>query len=153
MSIGKKTTGVDFLQAQKLRNLLMQHLAHLYEQHPGMIIVTPTTPNPGWHINPGDLKYGCSDGNSQIRNMEYVWLANFTGCPAISVPVGYVDPVEGTGKVPIGLMGMSEWCEEDDLIAFGYDAEKWLHEGLEGGRVKPKTFVDAFDLARGVDQS
>ena len=126
----------------------MQHLAHLYEQHPGMIIVTPTTPNAGWHINPGDLKYGCSDGNTQIRNMEYAWLANFTGCPAISVPVGFVDPVEGNGKVPIGLMGMSEWCGEDDLISFGYDAEKWLHEGLEGGRPKPETFVDVLELVQ-----
>ena len=78
----------------------------------------------------------------QIRNMEYAYLANFSGCPAISVPAGYVDPIEGTGKVPIGLMGMGEWCSEDDLLAFGYDAENWLNEGLEGGRQKPQTFVD-----------
>ena len=148
ISIGKKTPSVDFLQAQKLRNLLMQHLAHLYEQHPGMIIVTPTTPNAGWHINPGDLKYGCSDGNMQIRNMEYAWIANFTGCPAISVPVGYVDAVEGSGKVPIGLMGMGEWCDEDGCIAFGYDSEQWLHDGLEGGRLRPENVVDVLELAR-----
>ena len=115
-----------------------------------MIIITPTTPNAGWHINPGDLKYGVSDGNMQIRNMEYAWLANFVGCPAISVPVGYVDPVEGNGKVPIGLMGMSEWGGEDDLIAFGYDAEMWLHEGHEGGRVRPANFVDVIEMARAV---
>lgn len=149
--VGKKTSGVDLLQAQKLRNLLMQHLAHLYEQHPGMIIVTPTTPNAGWHINPGDLKYGCSDGNMSIRNMEYVWMANFTGCPAISVPVGYVDPVEGIGEVAVGLMGMSEWCSEDDLLAFGYDAEKWLHDGLEGGRILPENFVKPLQMVEDLD--
>lgn len=149
LTIAKKTPGVDFLQAQKLRNLLMQHLAHLYKEHPGLIIVTPTTPNAGWRINPSDLKYGCSDGNMQIRNMEYAWMANFVGCPAIGMPVGYADPVEGSGKVPIGMMGMGEWCSEDELIEFGYDVEKWVYEGLEGGRVTPETFVDVLDLAGG----
>lgn len=151
ISVGKRTPSVDFLQAQKLRNLLMQHLAHLYEQHPGMIILSPTTPNAGWHVNPADLKYGCSDGNKQLRNMEYAWLANFVGCPAIGAPVGYVDPVEGTGKVPVGLTGMGEWCDDDGCIAFGYDVEQWLHEGLEGGRIRPETFVDVLELAGGVD--
>jgi Asp-tRNA(Asn)/Glu-tRNA(Gln) amidotransferase A subunit family amidase len=42
--------------------------------------------------------------------MEYVWLANFCGNPAISVPVGYVDPVKtaGEGEIPIGLMAMGD---------------------------------------------
>ena len=85
--------------------------------------------------------------------MEYAWLANFAGCPAISVPAGYVDPVEGDGKVPIGLMGMSEWCCEDELIAFGYDAEKWLHEGLDGGRPRPQNFSDVLALAQARESS
>lgn len=148
ISTGSKTPGIDFLQAQKLRNLLMQHLSHLYEQHPGMIIVTPTTPNAGWSFEPHDLRYGCSDGNMQIRNMEYAHLANFVGCPAITAPVGYVDPVAGTGKVPIGFMGMGEWCSEDELIAFGYDCERYLSEMHEGGRVKPSNFVDVMGLAK-----
>ncbi|KAK5144968.1 hypothetical protein LTR04_001424, partial [Oleoguttula sp. CCFEE 6159] len=104
--------------AQKVRNLLMMHLASLFRQHPGMVIVTPTTPNAGWHISggKGDLKYGVSDGNMSVRNMEYVWLANFTGLPSLSLPVGYADPVQGEGKIPIGLMGMAEWGSDDALI-------------------------------------
>ncbi|EMC99159.1 hypothetical protein BAUCODRAFT_31474 [Baudoinia panamericana UAMH 10762] len=149
LSCGTKTPSVDFLQAQKLRNLLMQHLAHLFDQHPGMIIVTPTTPNAGWHFSPQDLRYGCSDGNMQLRNMEYAYLANFVGCPAISVPVGYVAPVKGTkGRIPIGLQGMAEWCSEDELIAFGYDCERYLHDVYEGGRLRPANFVDVIQLAK-----
>jgi Asp-tRNA(Asn)/Glu-tRNA(Gln) amidotransferase A subunit family amidase len=81
-----------------------------------------------------------------IRNMEYVWLANFTGCPAISVPVGYANASGGGGRVPIGLMGMNDWGKEDELMAFGYDVEKWLHDECEGGRQRPENFVDIFAM-------
>ncbi|GIZ42497.1 hypothetical protein CKM354_000576300 [Cercospora kikuchii] len=146
LGVARKTTGVDFLQAQRLRNLLMQHLAHLYEKHPGLIIVTPTTPNAGWRIGAGELNYGMTDANKQLRNMEYVWLANFCGAPAITAPVGYENDPDG--KIPIGLMGMAEWCEEDNLIAFGYDLERYLHEVHEGGRERPKHWTDLMALAR-----
>lgn len=149
LSLGKRTPAIDLLQAQKLRHLLMQHLAHLYAQHPDLIIVTPTTPNAGWRINDADLAYGCSDGNKQIRNMEYAWLANFVGCPAISVPVGFGDAedqdIEGQGRVPVGLTGMAEWGGEDGLLGFGYEVEGWLGEV---GRPRPETWVDVLGRAR-----
>ena len=75
--------------------------------------------------------------------MEYVWLANFCGLPAISMPVGYVNAVEGEGKVPVGLMGNGEWGSEDELIEFGFDGEGWVNGGLEGGRLRPGGWVDA----------
>ncbi|KAK7541214.1 amidase signature domain-containing protein [Phyllosticta citribraziliensis] len=149
LSVGAHASGIDFLAAQKLRNLLMQHLAHLYRAHPGLLVVTPTTPNAGWHISGGaaDLAYGVSDGNRSIRSMEYVWLANFTGCPAIQAPVGYADPAEGDGPVPVGLMAMGEWGDEETCIAFGYDVEAWLNGGLKGGRRRPDKWVDVLALA------
>ncbi|KXT05198.1 hypothetical protein AC578_8397 [Pseudocercospora eumusae] len=140
--VARKTTAIDFLQAQRLRNLIMQHLSHLYSQHPGLIIVSPTTTEAGWKLETGDLRYGLTDANKQLKNMEYAWLANFCGCPAISVPIGYDTPADGKGRVPIGFMGMGEWCSEDELIAFGYDCEKFLHGEVEGGRFKPGNHVD-----------
>ncbi|PYH45789.1 amidase [Aspergillus saccharolyticus JOP 1030-1] len=121
-------TGQDYLAAQRLRSCLMAHLAHLFRQHPGLIIVTPTTPIPGWRIaSPADLTRGLSDGAASVRNMEYVWMANFTGCPAISCPVGWVDAEDGTGgKVPVGLMAMAEWGAEEALIAFARELEAAL---------------------------
>ncbi|GCB26115.1 fatty acid amide hydrolase [Aspergillus awamori] len=117
----------DFLAAQRLRNCLMMHLAHLFQKHPGLMIVTPTTPIPGWKIEGGeaDLKRGVSDGNTTVRNMEYVWLANFTGCPAISCPAGY-DVLDGGSRVPVGFMAMGEWGSEEELIAFARDGESVL---------------------------
>ncbi|KAL8824051.1 MAG: hypothetical protein Q9170_008267, partial [Blastenia crenularia] len=53
-SVGARTPALDLLLAQKLRNLLMQHLAYLFQKYPGMLIVTPTTPNAGWRISGGE---------------------------------------------------------------------------------------------------
>ncbi|KAL4941738.1 hypothetical protein BDV06DRAFT_235877 [Aspergillus oleicola] len=124
-------TSQDFLSAQRLRGLLMSHLAFLFKQHPGLLIFTPTTPIPGWKISGGkaDLVRGVSDGRASVRNMEYVWLANFTGCPAISCPAGYV--VDAGHRVPVGVMAMGEWGAEEDLIAFARDGEGIL--GLDDG--------------------
>lgn len=102
LAVGDQTPARDYLLAQQLRQMLMQHLAFLYQKHPGLIIVTPTTPMAGWPIaKEVDLKHGVTEyvfysddliqvianwtlsGNTSIRNMEYVWLANFCGNPAI----------------------------------------------------------------------
>ncbi|KAF1345638.1 amidase signature enzyme [Lizonia empirigonia] len=142
MSVARQTPATDFLLAQRVRNIIMEHLAFLFKQHPGLIIVTPTTPNAGWPIQEADLAHGMSNANMQLKNMEYVWLANFTGIPCIQFPVGYVDGVKGRGKVPIGLSGQGEWGSEDALIEFGFDGEKWLHEGYVGGKLRPEAWID-----------
>ncbi|KAJ5765020.1 hypothetical protein N7520_004579 [Penicillium odoratum] len=117
-------TAQDLLASQRLRNLLMTHLSYLFQKHPGLLILTPTTPIPGWNIQGGDadLQRGVSDGGMSVRNMEYVWLANFTGCPSINCPAGYD---RDTG-VPIGIMAMSDWGTEEDLIDFARDGEAIL---------------------------
>ncbi|OWY52025.1 amidase signature enzyme [Alternaria alternata] len=142
MSVARQSPATDFLLAQRLRNVLMEHLASLFKQHPGLIVVTPTTPNAGWPIDPAELSHGVTNGNMQIRNMEYVWLANFTGIPCIQFPVGYVEGVKGEGKIPVGLSGNGEWGSEDLLVEFGFDGERYVQEGLEGGRVMPRGWVD-----------
>ena len=152
LSVGRYVSGVDLLAAQKMRALLMSHLAYLWTQHPGMLIVVPTSPLPGWHIAGGDadLRGGISDSNTSYKNMIYVWLANFTGVPAISVPVGMVDghAHKGGGKVPIGLMAMAEWGGEEALIQWGKEGEEWAW--AEAGVTKPQGegWVDVVEMAK-----
>lgn len=148
LTVGSATPAMEFLLAQKLRNLLMQHLAHLWRSYPGMVLVTPTTPIAGWHISGGaaELKGGLSDGNTSVRNMTYVWLANFCGLPAISIPVGLADPKGGKGKVPVGLMAMGEWGDEERLIQWGKEGEAWAW--TEGNMAKPAGWVDLLELAK-----
>jgi Asp-tRNA(Asn)/Glu-tRNA(Gln) amidotransferase A subunit family amidase len=94
-------TARDFLACQRMRSLQMSHLALLWEEHPGMLVLTPTCPFAGWKIvSESDLSgAGAFDGDTSLRSMEYVFLSNFTGTPSISVPMGYVE-----GGLPAGLM-------------------------------------------------
>ncbi|KAK2592577.1 hypothetical protein QQS21_009722 [Conoideocrella luteorostrata] len=153
LALGRTTPATDYLLAQKLRHVLMRHLAWLWQQHPGMIIVTPTTAIAGWPIrSESELVYGVSDGDQTIKSMEYVWMANYCGVPSISVPAGFAPPVgfEGgidgdvPGSVPVGLMGMGEWCSEESLLQFGLDAEE---VGREVQR-RPPTWVDIVAKAK-----
>jgi Asp-tRNA(Asn)/Glu-tRNA(Gln) amidotransferase A subunit family amidase len=156
LALGNVTPSTDFLLAQKLRHVLMQHLAWLWTQHPGMIIVTPTTACAGWKVGkPVDLKYGISDGDQTLKTMEYVWMGNFCGLPSISVPAGFVVPEgrkgegevaeEGVqGKVPVGLMGMGEWATEEELLWFGGDCEEIGQDRSS----TPPIWVDVVERAR-----
>ncbi|KAI5296198.1 hypothetical protein KEM52_005218 [Ascosphaera acerosa] len=139
VTVGNATRSADFLAAQRLRNLLMRHLAFLFRKFPGLVIVTPTTPTAGARIVGGDADlgpHGISNADASLRSMEYVWLANFTGCPAINRPMAYEDK---TG-VPLGIMGMGEWGSEELLIEWAREGEAFLKDvtGQEGGLKRPR---------------
>ncbi|KAH0437950.1 amidase [Colletotrichum camelliae] len=145
MSVGTQTPAGDYMKYNQLRDLLMKHLAHLFEENPGMLVVTPTTPLPGWPKHPGDEAYGVSDTNTTIANMSYVYVANVSGCPAVTAPVGYVDPVQGEGKIPVGLMAMAEWGCEEQLLGWASEAETYLHKE---GRQRPEGWVDVIEMTK-----
>lgn len=162
LALGRTTPATDFMLAQKLRRVLMQHLAWLWQKYPGMVIVTPTSACAGWPIrSDAELVHGISDGDTTIQTMKYVWLANFCGAPSITVPAGYVKPegskgagqvvddLDAPGKVPVGLMATGEWASEHSLLQFGLDAE-----GLGLDRLcRPPNWVDVLQLAKEAKQN
>ncbi|KAK4209774.1 amidase signature domain-containing protein [Rhypophila decipiens] len=172
LAIGRVTPATDYILAQKLRRSLMQHLAWLWEEHPGMIILTPTTACEGLPIRKekGEMKYGVNDGDRTLQSMEYVWLANFCGLPSLSVPMGHVPPEKGLvkkekkkaskkdgeagwdsewdGEVPVGLMATGEWCSEEQLLQFGLVAEKIAAEAGLHRRPPADRWVDVIGRAR-----
>ncbi|KAI1762562.1 amidase signature enzyme [Hypoxylon sp. FL1150] len=149
MAMGAVTTGADMINYAQLRALIMEHLAFLWKKYPGLLILTPTVPDAGWKIHPGDQAYGFSDGNLTVRSMMYVWLANATGCPAVSVPVGYVEPEQGEGRLPVGLMAMGDWGAEEQLLVWAKEAESYLNDASGGGRVRTKDWDDIVEIAKG----
>lgn len=116
-----------------------------------MLIVSPTTPNDGWRIEDADLKQGVSDADMSLRSMRYVWLANFTGCPALSIPVGMVEPTRGRGegKIPVGMMAMAEWGDEEGLMEWGRDGEEWAWREGEEKVTRAKGWEDAREWLNG----
>lgn len=85
--------------------------------------------------------------------MTYVWLANFVGCPAISIPVGKAvgdEEEKGLGEVPVGLMAMGEWGDEGGLIEWGRRGEEYVM-GEGGGKTgRPADWVDVLGVAKGL---
>jgi Asp-tRNA(Asn)/Glu-tRNA(Gln) amidotransferase A subunit family amidase len=155
LALGRTTPATDYTLAQKLRRLLVQHLAHLWRENPGMVIVTPTTACAGWKVGANsEFRWGLSDGDTTLRSMEYVWLANFCGLPSLSSPMGYVVPAgqpnagevaksETPGKVPVGFMATGEWGDEDGLLKLGLDVEEFG----AGLRARAEKWVDVVELA------
>lgn len=149
LTIIQHASAVDLLKFNQLRTILMRHMAYLFtEKYPGMIVLTPTTPMAGWKKQPGDDTYGFMDGNLTLHCMLYVWLANTTGCPSVSCPMGYADPEQGEGRVPMGVLAMGEWGAEEQLLGWAAEAESYLHNTYPGGRIRPTKWVDVLARAQ-----
>ncbi|KAK5657025.1 hypothetical protein OQA88_3550 [Cercophora sp. LCS_1] len=150
IAIGAQTPATDYLKYGQIRQVIMAHLASLYQKYPGLLVLTPTTPAAGWPITPGDEKYGLQDGNRAVANMTYVWLANYSGCPAVTCPAGYVQPKDGRdGILPVGLMAMGEWGAEEQLLGFAREVEGYVSEVYPGGRRRPEEWADVVGIVKG----
>ncbi|KAG5979753.1 hypothetical protein E4U55_004799 [Claviceps digitariae] len=146
LSVATATPAADYLKFNAMRTLMMRHFAHLFQQHPGLLIMSPTTPLTGWPKHPSDQTHGLNDANTTFRNMMYIFLANLTGTPSVTVPVGYAPPSQGEGKIPIGLLATGEWGSEEQLLQFAGEAEEYLHTRYDEGRRRPDAWLDVMSL-------
>lgn len=146
--VGSQTTTADYMKFAQIRSVVMRHLAFLFETHGSdLLIVSPTVPDAGYAKTEGDEAYGFTDGNRTIRSMLFVWLSNMSGCPSVTVPVGYAEADKGQGNLPVGMLGMGMWGEEERCLAWASEGERYLREG-GGGRVRPEGWVDVIALAK-----
>lgn len=65
----------------------------------------------------------------------------------MSAPVGYVNPEQGEGQLPVGLMAMGEWGAEEQLLSWAKDTEAYLNGVWADGRVRPQEWADVVKLA------
>ena len=109
-------SAVEYINAQKQRTRALKIMEHLFE---GLdIIVTPTTAIPAPAIIPAAVSKGISDATASGQLMRFAFLANFTGIPGLSLPVGYTK-----SGLPISVQLMGRWHEEHVLLQAGWALE------------------------------
>ena len=94
-----------FSKAQKLRRLISEEIASIFEKYD--FIIMPTTPDFPWNI--GDKM---DDPVSVYLSDIFTVLANLAGIPAISIPV------KNEGELPVGIQVMAPKFKEKELMDF-----------------------------------
>ncbi len=97
------------VQAKRIRTLMRHRLAALFEQvdvvaWPTLPAVAPPLESPLVELPSGTL-------TADQANVRGGALANLTGIPAVSVPVGL-----GSGGLPIGLQLQAAWRRDELLL-------------------------------------
>eukprot|EP00698_Gefionella_okellyi_P010036 TRINITY_DN2579_c0_g1_i7.p1 TRINITY_DN2579_c0_g1~~TRINITY_DN2579_c0_g1_i7.p1 ORF type:complete len:750 (-),score=148.78 TRINITY_DN2579_c0_g1_i7:12-2261(-) len=123
----KCITATDYVKAQRVRTGTIAAVEQLFTTVD--VIATPSTGITAPQIDDAQLPEGCSDISTLMNISRFAPLSNFTGHPAISVPVGY----DAQG-LPIGLQLMGKAWDEDTLLALALVVESYTK------RVKPKSY-------------
>eukprot|EP01080_Neovahlkampfia_damariscottae_P010303 gene10303-2721_t len=122
---------ITYIQAQRVRTHMMDEIEEIFKKVD--VIITPTISIPPPKIKEDTNTDGESDSGIVSKIMKYVFIANFTGIPAISIPVGYTKD-----KVPIGIQIQSKWWNEAQLLKFAYLTEREIK------REKPQIHYSSF---------
>jgi len=115
--LGRAFTSCDYVLAQRARTRIINNFNRVLEEVD--MILTPTTAIAAPEFKKGALPNGESDLSTTIEIMRFVTAGNFTGLPAISLPVGYT-----TKGLPIGMQAMGRAWEESLLLRLAVNAEQ-----------------------------
>ena len=107
----------DYLNAQKQRTRAITFFKHIFKEVD--VIVTPTTACVAPEIDEGSLQYGKSMTVESGKLMRYLSIANFTGNPAVTFPIGL-----SSDGLPVGLHFIGKWYDESTLLNIAWALEK-----------------------------
>jgi len=155
----------DFVKAQQQKTRSIRYLETLFghkdsdPSHQALyphlggqgsidVIVTPTVANLPPKISAGAESHGESNYHNNVKTMQYVMMANFTGIPAITAIAGYSkeEYVHWNGDeystgFPIGIQFMGQWWDEKRLIHIASVCEQLLE-----ARQKPNIWMGDYKL-------
>lgn len=107
----------EYLRAQKLRERLRRDLQRTFADVDA--IALPTTQSTALSVNEAEERYGRVDAKGVRAMCRHTFLANLTGLPASSAPVG----VDSEG-LPIGLQLVADAWDEGTLLALMAELER-----------------------------
>ena len=136
LSPGLNIQSVDFINAQKQRNRAITFLKHIFKEVD--VIVTPTTACVAPKIDKDAVSHGKVMSVITGRLTRYLGLANLTGNPAITFPLGLSR--EG---LPVGLQLMGKWYDDSTLLNIAWALER----SNRFPTAKPKVFCDILKTA------
>ncbi|UCD08047.1 MAG: amidase, partial [Dehalococcoidales bacterium] len=116
LATAKKFSSPDYLRSQQVRTRMMDEFKRVFEEVD--VIVTPTTGIVAPLIPEKTLPEGESNLTELFEIMRFMFPANLTGLPAISIPAGYTN----TG-LPVGMQVIGKAWQEDTLLRLASAAE------------------------------
>jgi aspartyl-tRNA(Asn)/glutamyl-tRNA(Gln) amidotransferase subunit A len=117
-TVGGLFASGDYVQAQRLRNVLKREVAQVLQRVD--VIVTPTTSTPAVRFDEADVM-------TTARSPSFTSPFNMTGLPAISVPCGFT-----SNGLPVGLQIVGPPFDEPGVLRAAYAFEQ--QSGLAGKR-------------------
>jgi Asp-tRNA(Asn)/Glu-tRNA(Gln) amidotransferase A subunit family amidase len=127
--LARSLSASDFILSQRVRSRAIHNLKQALSEVD--VIVTPTTGLSSPKIPENTLPDGDSDLTLIIEILRFVTLANLTGAPAISFPVGYT-----ADGLPVGLQGIGHAWSEMTLLRLASIAEHFV------SKMKPKVYYN-----------
>lgn len=110
LEAGRRLTGVEFLDAQRLRGRLM--VALLQDLPDWDALVLPTLPVPAPPHGVDWQEFGGRKVTTQDAMTWFCWLGNLAGLPCLTIPVG-----KSASGMPIGMMLMGKPGRDEELLA------------------------------------
>ena len=105
-----------FINAQKVRRLVVDTWKKLYETYDAVIL--PVGIGPAKHID-GSLDQLSKDDNIQALD-EHLQVGNFGGFPSITIPDGFVN------NLPVGLNITGNCYKDEDVLNIAYAIESLM---------------------------
>ncbi|WP_102346647.1 amidase [Bacillus sp. Marseille-P3661] len=121
-NFGKSISATDYINAQRTRNVFIQHLTEKMAAYGVDAIVAPTNVKP-------PISIGSVPPEEAINNMFTMGrtpFANIVGFPALTVPCGFV-----SAKLPVGLQLIGTPFAERKLFEIGHayeTSQNWIQE-------------------------
>ncbi len=110
LEAGTQLSGVELLEAQKIRARLVQHLTRDLKGWDALVL--PTLPVPAPAHGEDWQEFGKRKVTTQDSMTWFCWIGNLAGFPCITIPVG-----TSSKGLPIGMMLMGRPGQDEALLA------------------------------------
>jgi aspartyl-tRNA(Asn)/glutamyl-tRNA(Gln) amidotransferase subunit A len=112
-----ETTALEYAQAQRLRGGLRREMARAFADVD--LFALPTTATPATRVTDAEFASGFVDARALDAACRFCFLANITGLPALSAPVGLDD-----ARLPLGFQLVGDAWDEATVLAAAAHLER-----------------------------